>query len=433
MTDAMIDQLAARRDAARAEADEILARATGDLAGPDAARFGELTTEIDRFNTRIDELTGEALRRANSAAVLERAAGGRRLTRGPLGAEAADTARAFRSAIHARNPAPIEVYPTRAAGGDWPDDLPAIQTRCGAVRMHTGPTLTRDLTTGTPTGLVPTDVYDQIVSHLVESTGILKAGATVLSTDTGEELQIPRSTAFMSSAIVPEGTPIPESDPALSVVTLKSYKYASLFQVSYELANDTPTDLLGFLATAAAESLAQAFGDDLINGDGNGKPTGLLSTISVGLVGPVGTSTDLGAQGTPGQGTDALWNLVGSVAEPYASAPAAGFLMRNPTDVGIRRLKDTTGQPVTGLGERGRILGYPSTLDGFMPYTAPGAHSIVFGDFSRFFVRIAGPVRFERSDEFAFDADLVTFRAAIRLDGAQVDTAALAAFENSAT
>ena len=48
---------------------------------------------------------------------------------------------------------------------------------------------------------------------------------------------------------------------------------------------------------------------------------------------------------------------------------------------------------------------------------ATSAKSIVFGDMSRYFVRIAGGVRFERSDEFAFQNDLVTFRAILRGDG----------------
>jgi hypothetical protein len=48
------------------------------------------------------------------------------------------------------------------------------------------------------------------------------------------------------------------------------------------------------------------------------------------------------------------------LAEPYASAPTSAFLLRNASDIIVRKLRDSTGQPVQGLGERGRILGYPS-------------------------------------------------------------------------
>jgi HK97 family phage major capsid protein len=56
-----------------------------------------------------------------------------------------------------------------------------------------------------------------------------------------------------------------------------------------------------------------------------------------------------------------------------------------------------------------------------MAAVGTSAKSVLFGDMSQYFVRLAGGVRFERSDEFAFDSDLVTFRALMRADGALVD------------
>jgi HK97 family phage major capsid protein len=56
-----------------------------------------------------------------------------------------------------------------------------------------------------------------------------------------------------------------------------------------------------------------------------------------------------------------------------------------------------------------------------VPATALSAKSLVFGDFSQFFVRFAGGVRFERSDDYAFNTDLVTFRALLRADCSLVD------------
>ena len=121
-------------------------------------------------------------------------------------------------------------------------------------------------------------------------------------------------------------------------------------------------------------------------------------------------------------------DLVGSVAEPYASAPASAFLLRNASDVIVRKLRDSTGQAVRGLGERGRILGYPSYLDPFTPAMANTAESIAFGEMSKYFIRIVNGVRFERSDEFRFQNDLVAFRCILRLDGALVDTGAVKTF-----
>jgi HK97 family phage major capsid protein len=105
--------------------------------------------------------------------------------------------------------------------------------------------------------------------------------------------------------------------------------------------------------------------------------------------------------------------------------------MRNASDVIVRKLKDTTGQPVQGLSERGRILGYPSFVDPFMPAMANTAESIAFGAMSRYFVRLVNGIRFERSDEFRFQHDLVAFRCILRLDGALIDTSTVKTFVNT--
>jgi HK97 family phage major capsid protein len=189
-----------------------------------------------------------------------------------------------------------------------------------------------------------------------------------------------------------------------------SPKYANYFEVSTELANDSPTNLLDFLARQAALSLglgANGYGDDLINGAGTTEPRGLLLDAATGVTGPTGTGTTLGTQGTVNQGTDALWNLVGSVAEPYAESDSAAFIMRNASNVTVRKLRDTSGQPVNGLTDRRSILGYPVYVDPFMPAMANTAESIAFGAMDRYFVRIVNGIRFERSDEFRFQNDLV--------------------------
>jgi HK97 family phage major capsid protein len=215
---------------------------------------------------------------------------------------------------------------------------------------------------------------------------------------------------------------------------LKAFKYANYFEISQELANDTPANLLDFLARQAALSLglgANGYGDDLINGTGTTQTLGLLLDAATGVTGPTGTGTTLGTQGTVNMGTDALWNLVGSVAEPYAASPSAAFLLRNASDIIVRKLKDTTGQPVNGLTTRGQLLGYPSYVDPFMPAMANTAESIAFGDMSKYFIRIVNGVRFERSDEFRFQNDLIAFRCILRLDGALVDTGAVKTFVNT--
>jgi HK97 family phage major capsid protein len=419
---ALVDQLREQRAAARAASDAILTRAATeerDLTADEVREHQAQVVAEREANDRIEE--------AHTAELAELRAA-QRAGRGPvLSRQALDTARAFRSAIYAKNPAPIEVY--SELPDEWPDDYPEVQGRVGRVHVHT-----RDTLKSTATQAMGTDVYGRIVQHMVETSSLMRAGATVVTTATGEDLVVPKSTGFVTTNIIGEGASITESDPTLSTVTLKAFKYANYFEISQELANDTPTNLLDFLARQAALSLglgSTGYGDDLINGAGSTEPRGLLLDASAGVTLPTGTGTSLGTQGTLNQGTDALWNLIGSVAEPYAEDPSAAFLMRNASNVIVRKLRDTTGQPVNGLTDRRTILGYPVYVDPFMPAMANTAESIAFGAMNRYFVRIVNGIRFERSDEFRFQNDLVAFRCIIRLDGALIDTNAVKTFVNT--
>jgi HK97 family phage major capsid protein len=413
---ALLDQLRQRRDTAREAAETILTRASDEGRDLDTDELTEHRAHVVAEREAADEAD-----RLRDEQLAELRAGVARNGRPVLSRASQDLARQFRSAIFAKNPQPIDVFTD--LDDEWPSDLPEVQGRVGKVRVHT-----RDTLTTTATQALSTDVYGSIVQHLVETSSLMAAGATVVTTSTGESLVVPRSSGFVTSAIIGEGASITESDPTLSTVTLGAFKYSNFFQISQELANDSPTNLLSFLATQAALSLglgAAGFGDDLVNGTGSGQPRGLLLDAGTGHTMPTGTGTSLGAQATAGQGTDILWSLVGSLAEPYAQAPSAAFLMRNASDIVARKLKDSTGQPVQGLTERGRMLGYPSFVDPFMPAMANAAESIAFGDFSRYFIRIVNGVRFERSDDFAFQNDLVSFRCIIRLDGALIDTGSI--------
>jgi HK97 family phage major capsid protein len=287
----------------------------------------------------------------------------------------------------------------------------------------------RDTLKSTATQALPVSVYNRVVMHLVESSAVMAAGATVVSTESGEDLQVPKSTAYVSSALTAEGASITESDPTLGVTTLKAYKYGSFFQISTELATDSRSDLLGFLARQAATSLGLAFGPHLITGTGTGQPTGLITGATLGVTGPTGTGTSFGTQATAGQGTDLLVDLYSSLAEPYTRSDSLAWMMRTATLGSIRKLKANTGElvgstfagPPAVPGSQANMLGAPVFLDPSLAAMANTAKSTVLADMSRYFVRLAGGIRFESTEAFAFQNDLVSFRCLVRLDGGSVD------------
>ena len=53
---------------------------------------------------------------------------------------------------------------------------------------------------------------------------------------------------------------------------------------------------------------------------------------------------------------------------------------------------------------------------------AADAKSVCFGDMSKYFIRDVKGVRVERSADFAFQNDLITWRFILRTDGDLIDT-----------
>ena len=377
--------------------------------------FAAVVSELSDIDTRIEELTDLDARNAKADEVREQFRGHAPATQHRADARSSAAVDAFRSAVLERNPAPIEVR----------DDSPRFVRHLGAER--------RSLLTTSPANFRPVSFHDKIIQHMIETSSVLRAGATLLTTTTGEDLRIPKATADSTAAIVAEAATIGLSDPTLGVVTLGAHKYACRFEVSHEMANDSTVDLESYLAQQAGRAIGTALGAHLITGTGTGQPRGAHTAAVIGLTGPVGTATSFGTQATAGQGTDLLNSLYGSLAEPYVADPSASpaFLLRNATLTSIRNLKTSAGEPVGTT----YVANAPAPFYVDPNVQAMGANneSVLCGDWSRYFLRYVNGVRFEASTDAAFDRDMVVFRAILRADGNLIDENAIRAFSHSAT
>jgi len=291
----------------------------------------------------------------------------------------------------------------------------------------------RDLTKGTATAgghTVGTAFYSQLVDHMIEVSGILQAGPTVLVTERGENLPIPRTTAHSSATSeIAEAAGITESDPAFNQLVLSSYKYGNLIQASYELMEDTYVDLLGYIAMQAGRAVGNAFGTRLVTGTGSSQPQGVATAATTGVTGSASVAGAFSA--------DNLIDLFFSVISPYRMSPSCGWLMRDATLAAVRKLKDSQNQylwqPSLQVGAPDTLLGKPVHTDPNVAAVALSARSVLFGDFSRYFVRQVRDIRFERSDDYAFNQDVTTFRCLLRGDGGLADTSgAVKAFVGNA-
>lgn len=275
----------------------------------------------------------------------------------------------------------------------------------------------RDLVKGTTTAggyTVPTSFVRSLYEHMIEVSAIRQTNATILTTATGEALQVPKTTAHGTAAIVAEGGAIAEADPTFGQVTLDAYKYGILIQISHELMKDTAVDLNGYLARQAGRALGNASGTHFVTGDGSSKPNGVVTASTLGKTAASATAIT----------TDELIDLHFSVIEPYRRS--AYWMFKDATLGAIRKLKDTTNQYLWNPGlaslAPSTILDKPYVVDPNMPAMTTGLKSVLFGDFSTYWIRDVESIRFETSLEYAFNTDLVTIRALIRTDGDLIDT-----------
>jgi len=272
----------------------------------------------------------------------------------------------------------------------------------------------RDVTKGSTGAPVPTSFYDTLVEHLVVQGPMLDGNVvTILTTNSGESLQIPRTATYTSPAITAEGSAISESDPTFGAfVTLGAFKYAATFQLSREVVEDSGINLLDFVARQAAVGMGTAVNAGLTTGTGTVQPTGIVTAASSAVTGGTGVA------GAPT--ADNLIDLVYTCPSPYRRRGAA-FQMRSSTLSAVRKLKDTTNQyiwqPGIQAGAPDMLLGFPVYENPDIVATAIGARSVIFGDMSSYYVRQVRGIDFARDDSVGFVNDLITFRVTWRGDG----------------
>ena len=262
--------------------------------------------------------------------------------------------------------------------------------------------------TGSP---VPTSFYDQVIMKARLIAPVLQT-STVLNTTGGENLQIPSLSTYSVGTVTGEGSAIGESDPVFnSFITLGAYKYSFLVQLSNELLEDSGVDILGFMADQVGNALGYAVGSALTVGTGTDMPKGIVAASSVG--GTAGTATAFTA--------DNLIDLLYSLDGAARNLPGVGWMMNGKSVGAVRKLKDTAGnyvfQPSLAMDSPDMLLGKPIYENPSMVDVATGTKSVIVGHLPSYYVRTVGGLRLDRSDDFAFSSNLVTFRATFRVDG----------------
>ena len=249
-----------------------------------------------------------------------------------------------------------------------------------------------------------------------------RAVCRVLRTATGNALPIPKvDDTTNTGELLAEATSVGTSvDPTFSAVTLNAYKYSSkAVLVSSELLQDSAFNMADVVASLLGERLGRITGAQFTTGTGSSQPEGIV----------VGSAAGLTAASATAFTADELISLVHSVDPAYRMG-ATGFMLHDTIAMYIRKFKDSNGQylwqPGLSVGSPDRLLGFPMTINQHMDSAlTTGKKVALFGDYSHFFIRDVGEIRFKRLDERYADTDQVGFFAFYRGDSAMIQSAAV--------
>jgi len=295
----------------------------------------------------------------------------------------------------------------------------AREARSGDAFDLKAPTASEKRAMAATGGVGPDGVYGQLWQYAVASSQILE-GATMLNTADGNTLPLPVATVHSALGTDPTdaNAALTESDSTLTTVDLSTSKYGFITLVPNELIADASFDLEGYIAENAGRQAGIRVGTVAT-------AAAVAGFTTAGVTAPDGVVSNLGDQTAVGQGSDLLVQLYHSVLPEYRAMAGAGWALNDASAAAVRMLKGSDGspvwQPALTAGDPDLVLGKPVRIVPGLDSFAASKKPIYFGDFSKLIVRIAGGIRFERSNEYAFGNDQAAFRCVVRTGAVVVD------------
>lgn len=258
--------------------------------------------------------------------------------------------------------------------------------------------------------LVP-DEFERTLVQELENENIFRTMAKIIQTSSGDR-KIPVVATKGSANWIDEEGMFEESDDSFTQVSIGAYKLGTMIKVSDELLNDSAFDLESYIATEFARRIGTKEEEAFFQGDGVGKPTGILDDKGGA---PVGVTT----AGATAITADEVIDLFYSLRAPYRKN--AVWVLNDSTVKAIRKLKDNQGQylwqPSLTAGTPDMILGRPVKTSGYMPSVFAGAKTMAFGDFSYYWIADRQGRSFKKLSELYAATGQVGFLGSQRVDG----------------
>jgi HK97 family phage major capsid protein len=298
---------------------------------------------------------------------------------------------------------------------------------------------TMSTTTGSEGGFTVDSQVATSVLDALKSFGGMRAVSTVIQTSGIGAMSFPTSDGTTEEGeIVAENQTAADLDASFGTIALPVYKYSSkVITVPFELLQDSTVDIEAFVRNRMIQRLGRVTNKHFTVGTGSSQPNGVNTAAATGVTAANGTSQVTAVT------YDSLVNLQHSVDPAYREGGNTRWMMHDDTVRDLRKIKDGSNRPIFVPGyEMGvpggapdTLLGRPIVVNQSMPVMAASARSILFGDFSHYYIRDVMAVEMFRFTDSAYTKKgQVGFLAWMRSGGNLIDVGgAVKVFINGAS
>lgn len=260
-----------------------------------------------------------------------------------------------------------------------------------------------DITTGTY--LLPEEAGN-LYNEALNKENFFRRLATIIQTPTLDST-VHAISATVIADWIPQGSTIPEDSDNFSQYDFEAYKLASIAKLHVHFIEDKQFDIEKYLVRDFARRFGKAEENAFLNGDGNGRPTGILNSTNgadVGVTALSATTVTLYE----------IMKLFHSVKPEYREK--AIWVLSDTTALALRTLKDNVGNYLWSENST-NLLGRPVVISNNMPTIAAGNKAIAFGDFSYYWIVERMPLTVRPLFEKYVLSQLKAYLGYERLDG----------------
>lgn len=295
----------------------------------------------------------------------------------------------------------FQSYLLRGATGITPEHRELFEKRAGITGLSAGV-------------IVPQTLANSIEIALKAYGGMFEAGS-ILSTSKGGDLIMPTvNNTSAKATVVAEYQQSTKSAPSFGSETLKAYTYRTpIVPVSLELLQDSAFDLESLLSSLLSESFGRGINEDLTVGNGTGKPKGIVNWATASDAKPAAAAITL----------DDIIDLIKGVESSYAQR--GRFMFNRNTLYSLVKIKDTTGRYIWQEGAKDgtppTLFGKSYILNDDIEDIGAGKASVLFGDFSKYKIRMVKSFRVIRLNELLAEYLSIGLFGFARVDGILLD------------